>query len=98
MNKRLSLRCLNYHGFPKATCISINEVVCHGIPSDDKVLKNGDIVNIDVTVIKDGYFGDNSKMYIVGGETNIRVKKLSGSCTRSPIRGIAHSKTRYSFK
>ena len=53
--------CLNYHGFPKATCISINEVVCHGIPSDDKVLKNGDIMNIDVTVIKDGYFGDNSK-------------------------------------
>ena len=51
--------CLNYHGFPKATCISINEVVCHGIPSDDKVLKNGDIVNIDVTVIKDCYFGDN---------------------------------------
>ena len=44
--------CLNYHGFPKATCISINEVVCHGIPSDDKKLKRGDIVNIDVTVIK----------------------------------------------
>ena len=43
--------CLNYHGFPKATCISINEVVCHGIPSFDKHLKNGDIVNIDVTVI-----------------------------------------------
>ena len=56
--------CLNYHGFPKATCISINEVVCHGIPSDDKKLKQGDIVNIDVTVIKDGYFGDNSKMYV----------------------------------
>ena len=67
--------CLNYHGFPKATCISINEVVCHGIPSDDKKLKRGDIVNIDVTVIKDGYFGDNSKMYVVG-ETNIRSKKL----------------------
>ena len=41
--------CLNYHGFPKATCISVNEVVCHGIPSDDKKLKKGDIVNIDVT-------------------------------------------------
>jgi len=67
--------CLNYHGFPKATCISINEVVCHGIPSDDKKLKRGDIVNIDVTVIKDGYFGDNSKMYVVG-ETNIRSQKL----------------------
>ena len=62
---------LNYHGFPKSTCISLNEVVCHGIPSDEKLLKNGDILNIDVTVIKDGYYGDNSKMYIVG-ETNIR--------------------------
>ncbi|MDG6894058.1 type I methionyl aminopeptidase [Volucribacter amazonae] len=67
--------CLGYHNYPKATCISLNEVVCHGIPSDDKILKNGDILNIDVTVIKDGYFGDNSKMYIVG-ETNIRSKKL----------------------
>ncbi|MDA3977494.1 MULTISPECIES: type I methionyl aminopeptidase [Gallibacterium] len=67
--------CLNYHGFPKSVCISINEVVCHGIPSDDKKLKEGDILNIDVTVIKDGYFGDNSKMYIVG-EAPIRSKKL----------------------
>lgn len=67
--------CLNYHGFPKATCISVNEVVCHGIPSDDKKLKKGDIVNIDVTVIKDGYFGDNSKMYVVG-EPSIRDKRL----------------------
>jgi len=67
--------CLNYHGFPKATCISINEVVCHGIPSDDKRLKRGDIVNIDVTVIKDGYFGDNSKMYVVG-EPGIRLNEI----------------------
>ncbi|MGQ0286710.1 type I methionyl aminopeptidase [Pasteurellaceae bacterium 22721_9_1] len=67
--------CLNYHGFPNATCISLNEVVCHGIPSQDKILKNGDILNIDVTVIKDGYYGDNSKMYVVG-ETNIRSQKL----------------------
>lgn len=66
---------LNYHGFPKATCISINEVVCHGIPSDDRILKDGDILNIDITVIKDGYYGDNSKMYIVG-EPPIRSKKL----------------------
>lgn len=80
--------CLNYHGFPKATCISINEVVCHGIPSDDKVLKNGDIVNIDVTVIKDGYFGDNSKMYIVGGETNIRSKKLVEAAQEALYVGI----------
>ena len=50
--------CLGYHGFPKSVCISINEVVCHGIPDDAKLLKDGDIVNIDVTVIKDEYHGD----------------------------------------
>lgn len=67
--------CLGYHGFPNATCISLNEVVCHGIPSNDKKLKKGDIVNIDVTVIKDGYYGDNSKMFIVG-ETNVKSARL----------------------
>lgn len=61
--------CLNYHGFPKSVCISINEVVCHGIPSDDKKLKDGDIVNIDVTVIKEGFHGDTSKMFSVGKPT-----------------------------
>ncbi|MCX8957765.1 type I methionyl aminopeptidase [Erwinia psidii] len=60
---------LGYHGFPKSVCISVNEVVCHGIPSDDKILKEGDIVNIDVTVIKDEYHGDTSKMYLVGQPT-----------------------------
>ncbi|WP_024460600.1 type I methionyl aminopeptidase [Marinimicrobium sp. LS-A18] len=58
--------CLNYRGFPKSICTSINQVVCHGIPSEKKVLKNGDIVNIDVTVIYEGYHGDTSKMYFVG--------------------------------
>jgi methionyl aminopeptidase len=57
---------LNYHGFPKSICTSVNHVICHGIPSDEKVLKKGDIVNIDVTVIKDGYHGDTSKMFAVG--------------------------------
>lgn len=56
---------LNYNGFPKSICTSVNNVVCHGIPSDKK-LKTGDIVNIDVTVIKDGYHGDTSKMFLVG--------------------------------
>lgn len=60
---------LGYHGFPKSVCISVNEVVCHGIPSDDKILKEGDIVNIDVTVIKNEYHGDTSKMYFVGKPT-----------------------------
>lgn len=57
---------LNYHGFPASSCISINQVVCHGIPDDSKKLKKGDIVNIDVTVIKDGYHGDTSRMFEVG--------------------------------
>lgn len=56
---------LNYNGFPKSICTSINHVVCHGIPGK-KTLKNGDIINIDVTVIKDGYHGDTSKMFHVG--------------------------------
>ena len=57
---------LNYKGFPKSVCISVNHVICHGIPSEKKILKDGDIVNIDVTVIKDEYHGDTSKMWIVG--------------------------------
>lgn len=57
---------LNYKGFPKSICTSINEVVCHGIPSHQRVLKSGDIINIDVTVIKDGYHGDTSMMFCVG--------------------------------
>ncbi len=56
---------LNYKGFPKSTCISVNHVVCHGIPGD-KLLKNGDILNIDVTVILDGWYGDTSRMFYVG--------------------------------
>ncbi len=58
---------LNYHGFPKSICTSVNHVVCHGIPSDRK-LKEGDIINIDITVIKDGYHGDTSQMFTIGKE------------------------------
>lgn len=57
---------LNHHGFPGCVCTSINHVVCHGIPSDTKFLKEGDIINIDVTVKKDGYIGDTSKMFLIG--------------------------------
>ena len=57
---------LNYRGFPKSICTSINHVVCHGIPNENKILKEGDIINIDVTVIKDGYHGDTSRMFAVG--------------------------------
>ncbi|MCW8875931.1 MAG: type I methionyl aminopeptidase [Kangiellaceae bacterium] len=56
---------LNYHGFPKSICTSVNHVICHGIPADKK-LKDGDIINIDITVIKDGFHGDTSKMFVIG--------------------------------
>lgn len=66
---------LNYRGFPKSVCTSVNQVICHGIPDEKKILKDGDIVNIDVTVIKDGWHGDTSRMYYVG-EPKPRAKKL----------------------
>jgi len=77
---------LNYHGFPKSICTSVNHQVCHGIPSD-KRLKNGDIINIDITVIKDGYHGDTSKMFHVG-ETSTkaaRVIRISHECMKIGI-------------
>ena len=57
---------LNYEGFPKSVCTSVNEVVCHGIPSEDEILEEGDIVNVDVSTILDGYYSDASRMFIVG--------------------------------
>ena len=77
---------LNYHGFPKSICTSVNHVVCHGIPND-KPLKNGDIINIDVTVIKDGYHGDTSKMYFVG-DPSIAAKRLTRVCYECMRLGI----------
>jgi len=65
---------LNYHGFPKSICTSINNVVCHGIPGEKK-LKKGDIVNIDITVIKDGYHGDTSKMFIIG-KSSVKAQRI----------------------
>lgn len=75
--------CLNYRGFPKSICTSVNEVICHGIPNEKQVLRHGDILNIDVTVIKDGYYGDNSMMYIVGGETSERSQLLCDATLES---------------
>lgn len=66
---------LNYHGFPKSTCTSINEVICHGIPSPDRFLKEGDIINVDVTTILNGYFSDASRMYCVG-QVSDQAKRL----------------------
>ena len=77
---------LNYHGFPKSICTSTNHTVCHGIPSDKK-LKKGDIVNIDITIIKDGYHGDTSKMFYVG-EPSIKAKRISEISRECLIRGI----------
>jgi methionyl aminopeptidase len=65
---------LNYHGFPRSICSSINHVVCHGIPGE-KRLKKGDIVNLDITVIKDGYHGDTSMMFFVG-EPSVKARRL----------------------
>ncbi|WP_227369064.1 type I methionyl aminopeptidase [Halomonas sp. M20] len=73
---------LNYHGFPKATCTSINHVVCHGIPDEAKKLKSGDIMNIDITVkTADGYHGDTSKMFIIGENTQgERLCRITQEC------------------
>jgi len=78
---------LNYRGFPKSICTSVNHQVCHGIPGPKK-LKNGDIINIDITVIKDGYHGDTSKMFYVG-EPAPHIKRLVETTYESLRRAIA---------
>jgi len=77
---------LNYRGFPKSICTSVNHVVCHGIPGD-KTLKSGDIVNIDVTVIKDGFHGDTSRMFYVG-EPPVQAQRLAEICFDAMWHGI----------
>jgi len=77
---------LNYRGFPKSICTSVNHVVCHGIPGD-KTLKNGDAINIDITVIKDGFHGDTSRMFFAG-KPNIQAKRLSDVAFESMWLGI----------
>ncbi|MFO1516530.1 MAG: type I methionyl aminopeptidase [Lysobacterales bacterium] len=78
---------LGYKGFPKTVCTSVNHVICHGIPSPSKVLKDGDIVNIDVTVIRDGFHGDTSRMYLVG-KPDVRAQRLCTVAFESMMRGI----------
>jgi methionyl aminopeptidase len=77
---------LDYKGFPKSICTSVNHVVCHGIPGE-KVLKDGDIVNIDITVIKDGWHGDTSKMFQVGN-TSVRARRVCDIAYQSMVKGI----------
>ena len=77
---------LNYHGFPCSICTSVNHVICHGIPGD-KVLKKGDIVNIDITVIKDGYHGDTSQMFFIG-EPSVKARRLVEIARECLVLGI----------
>jgi len=81
---------LNYHGFPKSICTSVNHVICHGIPDNEKVLKDGDIVNIDITVIKDGFHGDTSKMFVVGKPTILgdRLIRVTQECLYLGLRKV----------
>ena len=77
---------LNYKGFPKSICTSVNHQVCHGIPGD-KVLKKGDIINIDITVIKDGYHGDTSKMFFVS-QPSVQAERLVRLSHECMVKGI----------
>ena len=78
---------VGYRGFPKTVCTSVNNVICHGIPSEAKVLKDGDIINIDVTVIKDGWHGDTSRMYFVGAPS-VMARRLVDVTHEAMWRGI----------
>lgn len=78
---------LNYDGFPKSVCTSINEVVCHGIPDPERILKEGDIVNVDVSTIYNGYFSDSSRMYLIGkvSEEKERLVRVTKECVEKGI-------------
>ena len=82
---------VGYKGFPKTLCTSVNHVICHGIPNAGKVLKDGDIVNIDVTVIKDGWHGDTSRMYFAG-TPSVLAKRLVDTTLEAMLLGIAQVK------
>lgn len=79
---------LNYRGFPRSICTSINHVVCHGIPTEQKKLSDGDILNIDVTVILDGWHGDTSRMFLVGGKVPVKARRLVDVTYEAMMRGI----------
>jgi methionyl aminopeptidase len=74
--KNATPACLNYEGFPKSVCVSINECVCHGIPKPTQFLEEGDIVNVDFTTIYNGYYADASRMFIIGGKTTPEKEQL----------------------
>jgi methionyl aminopeptidase len=82
---------VGYKGFPKTLCTSVNHVICHGIPNPGKILKDGDIVNIDVTVIKDGWHGDTSRMYFVG-TPSVLARRLVDTTLEAMLLGIGQVK------
>ena len=79
---------MNYRGFPKSICTSVNHVVCHGIPDDAKRLADGDIINIDITVILDSWYGDTSRMFLVGDKVGLRARKLIDVTYEAMMLGI----------
>ena len=81
---------LNYQGFPKSVCTSINEEVCHGIPSEDIILKDGDIINVDVSTILDGYFSDSSRMFLIGdvSEEKKRLVQVTKECVEEGLKAV----------
>ena len=79
--------CLGYHGFPKSCCTSINNVVCHGIPAEEQVLREGDIVNVDLTTIVDGFYGDSSETFLIG-KVDDRARHLATVTARALLIGI----------
>ena len=83
---------LNYEGFPKSVCTSINEEVCHGIPSPDIILKDGDIINVDCSTIYNGYFSDSSRMFCIGevSEEKKKLVRVCKECVELGGRGVKH--------
>lgn len=81
---------LNYHGYPKSLCTSINDIVCHGIPSKDVILKNGDIINVDVSTIFNGYYSDASRMFMIGNVSNEarRLVEVTKECLEKGIEAV----------
>ena len=82
---------LGYHGYPKSTCVSLNDVVCHGIPDENTIIKDGDIVNVDVTCILDGYYGDSNRTFLIGNVSD-KAKDLVETAKECLKRGIAEVK------
>ena len=87
---------LNYEGFPKSVCVSVNDAVCHGIPSKDEILKDGDIVNVDVTTIYNGYYADASRMFMIGNVSPAARKlvEITHECLDDAFKSIIPWKTR----